>query len=112
MESQIILDEMIAEDPIEILKAAMPYLPKNGQRFASVYAKVLELQGTIRLFSQPSTDLKIQSRENTASDPVEMLAACSKVCHGHTKEKIDAMLNTLAMFQIFELSQERENQKV
>ena len=40
MESQNILDEMIAEDPIEILKAAMPYLPKNGQRFASVYATV------------------------------------------------------------------------
>ena len=35
MEEHNILDEMIAEDQVEILKAAMPYLPAQGQRLIS-----------------------------------------------------------------------------
>ena len=84
-------DELIHSDQIELLKAAMPYLPRSGQQFASVFAKFLELQETFHVFLEP----------------IEMLSACSKVCHGPAKEKIDTLLNTMAMIQIFELSQEK-----
>lgn len=42
-------DELIHSDQIELLKAAMPYLPKSGQQFASVFAKFLELQETFHV---------------------------------------------------------------
>ena len=88
-------DELIHSDQIELLKAAMPYLPRSGQQFASVFAKFLEPQG------------EMQTQDFTPKDPIEMLSACSKVCHGPAKEKIDTLLNTMAMIQIFELSQEK-----
>ena len=43
-------DELIHSDQIELLKAAMPYLPRSGQQFASVFAKFLELQETFHVF--------------------------------------------------------------
>lgn len=46
MNSQSFLDEMIEEDSVQILKAALPYLPASGQSFVSIFAKVLELQNT------------------------------------------------------------------
>lgn len=106
MESQNILDEMIAGEQVEILKAAMPYLPAEGQRFISIYAKFLELSNTIHLFSQPGAAGQMRSQEYVEADPLEMLSACSKVCHGPAKERIDNMINTFAMLQLFELSKD------
>ena len=52
----------------------------------------------------------MQTQDFTPKDPIEMLSACSKVCHylqKKKKKKIDTLLNTMAMIQIFELSQEK-----
>ena len=105
MESSNPSDKVIHSDQIELLKAAMPYLSKNGQQFASVFAKFLELQETFRTFLEPQSEM--QTQECSPKDPLEMLSACSRVCHGPAKEKIDTLLNTMAMLQIFELSQEK-----
>ena len=106
MEEHNILDEMISEDQVEILKAAMPYLPAQGQRFISVYAKFLELSNTIRLFLRPQADMQMHAQEQFTADPLEMLSACSKVCRGPAKERIETLINTMAMLQLFELSQD------
>ena len=50
-------DELIHSDQIELLKAAMPYLPKSGQQFASVFAKFLELQETFHVFLEPQGEM-------------------------------------------------------
>ena len=103
MEEHNILDEMISEDQVEILKAAMPYLPAQGQRFISVYAKFLELSNTIRLFSRPQADMQMHAQEQFTADPLEMLSACSKVCHGPLKEKLENITNTFLMIQMLDL---------
>ena len=36
MDNQSLLDEMVSEDSIEMLKAALPYLSPQGQSFISV----------------------------------------------------------------------------
>ena len=101
MDNQSLLDEMVSEDSIEMLKAALPYLPAQGQSFVSVFAKFLEFKNTLRLFAQ--------SREK--NNPLEMLTACSNVCHGRTKEQLDNIIQTMAMVQMFELSQKPFPQK-
>lgn len=78
-------DELIHSDQIELLKAAMPYLPRSGQQFASVFAKFLELQETFHVFLEPQGEM--QTQDFTPKDPIEMLSACSKVCHGPAKRK-------------------------
>ena len=40
MDSQNLLDEMVNGDSVQILKAALPYLPSSGQSVVSVFAKV------------------------------------------------------------------------
>lgn len=105
MDNQSLLDEMVSEDSIEMLKAALPYLPVQGQSFVSVFAKFLELKNTLRLFRSASSSTEICAQSREKSSPLEMLSACSSVCHGHTKEQLDNMIQTLTMIQMFELSQ-------
>ena len=103
MDSQNLLDEMVNGDSVQILKAALPYLPSSGQSVVSVFAKFLELQNTIHFFHSSKGNMEICSRQK--SDPVEMLTACSNACHGPAKEKLNNMINTLLMLQMLELSQ-------
>ena len=46
------LDQMVSGESLQLLKAAVPYLPQQGQRILSVYAKFAELKNTLALFSQ------------------------------------------------------------
>lgn len=105
MDSQSLLDEMVSEDSVQLLKAALPYIPSSRQPAVSVFAKFLELQNTIRLFHTAPGTMQICGSEQVKSSPLEMLSACSKVCHGPVKEQLDGMINTLAMLQMFELTQ-------
>lgn len=103
MDSQNMLDDMVSGDSVQILKAALPFLPSRGQSVVSVFAKFLELQNTIRFFRSAKGTMEICSKGK--NDPIEMLTACSQVCHGPAKEKLDSMINTLLMLQVLELSQ-------
>ena len=108
MDSQSFLDEMIEEDSVQILKAALPYLPASGQSFVSIFAKVLELQNTIRLFAGAKDGMQLCAQSREKADPLEMLTACSSVCHGAVKERLDSLISAIAMIQMFELSQNQE----
>ena len=105
MDNQSLLDEMVSEDSIEMLKAALPYLPPQGQSFISVFAKFLELKNTLRLFRPQAGNTEICAQYRDKNNPLEMLSACSSVCHGRTKEQLDNIIQTLTMLQMFELSQ-------
>ncbi len=106
MDSQSLLDEMVSEDSVQLLKAALPYIPSSRQPAVSVFAKFLELQNTIRLFHTAPGTMQICGSDQVKSSPLEMLSACSKVCHGPVKEQIDSMINAFAMMQMLELSQQ------
>ena len=77
MDSQSFLDEMIEEDSVQILKAALPYLPASGQSFVSIFAKILELQNTIRLFAGSNDRVQLCAQSQEKTNPLEMLTACS-----------------------------------
>ena len=62
MSSQSLLDEMVNEDSVRILKASIPYLPSKGQSFACIFAKFLELQNTFKLLH--SSEMLCKSAQN------------------------------------------------
>ena len=105
MNNQSLLDEMVSEDSIEMLKAALPYLPPQVLSFISVFAKFLELKNTLRFFRPAAGSAQICAQSREKNNPLEMLSACSSVCHGRTKEQLDNMIQTLTMLQMFEFSQ-------
>jgi len=105
-ETITILDQMISQDNIQIMKAALPYLPSSGQRSLSIFAKMMELQNTISLFSNPQSDMSICAVEDEASDPMDMLKNIRSVCKKPMQEKIDTIINTFVMIELFKISQD------
>ena len=54
------LDQMIAQDQLQMLKATIPYASFGLQPSLAILSKLLELQRTIQLFSRPA-DLSMMS---------------------------------------------------
>ena len=105
MNRQTTLDQMVADDRCQMMKAAIPYLPPSGRRFLSLYAKLLELSNTAALFSgNQGLEICSASREN--ADPMAMIEDIRSYCHGENRRKMDEMINLMAMFEIIQVMNE------
>ncbi|MGI6096021.1 MAG: hypothetical protein ACOYBL_11415 [Lachnospiraceae bacterium] len=106
MESTPILDQMVSGENIRIMKAALPYLPPQGQRLLSVMAKIMELENTLTIFHHSSAEDMCICSAPASVNPVDMLKDIQAQCSEATKERIDQIINVYVMLQIIELSQE------
>ncbi|MDY3016819.1 hypothetical protein [Blautia sp.] len=102
--SQTALDQMVSSDQGQLLKAAVPYLPPQGQQMLSVYSKLQELFNTIRLFSPDRQGM--QSCAAAASDPLEILQDLRRFSYGHSRQMLDRTADMIALIEIMKVINE------
>lgn len=98
-------DEMVGDDRVQMLKAALPYLPRQGQRFLSAYIKATEFRNTLTMFSGPVQAMET-CEETEPADPVSMLSEIRPFCCGQTGVQIDQILQAFALVQMINILQE------
>lgn len=101
--SQTPLDQMVSTDRDQLLKAAIPYLPPKGRQILSIYEKSMELLHTVSVFGSPGRSAELSAMSLPSRDPVEMLSEIRSFCYGTSKEKLDQILNMMAMLQMLQL---------
>lgn len=101
--SQTLLDQMISTDRDQLLKAAIPYLPPKSQQILSIYEKSMELLHTLSVFGTPGKNAELSVMSLPSRDPMEMLSDIRSFCYGASKERLDQIMNTMAMFQMIQL---------
>ena len=99
------LDQMVCQDNLQMLKAAIPYLPRNNQKALSIYAKFMELSHTISYFQQPQPELS-QMSATPAAQPMDMLQEFRKYASGPARDKIDQLLFAFNTNQLMQMYQE------
>ena len=100
-------DSLITDSNLQMIKAAIPYIPSNGQGFISMYVKFMELNNTIHIFQKKSKDsLGICSLPDDKKNIFEMLNAMKQHCSGQQKERFESILNMINIFQMFQTFQE------
>lgn len=108
--SQTALDQMIGSDRDQMMKAAIPYLPPEGQRVLAVYEKMMELKNTIFLFSGTGNRVSACAAGSPA-EPLEMINDIRRFCYGQSRDKLDRVVNMMAiveMMQVLNQSAEKE----
>jgi len=95
-----LLDELVSENHVQMIKTAIPYISVPTQRFAAIYAKALELNNTISFFSNTGSDLSAcdLSTDGTALD---MLNDIQDYCNEQEKDMVDLLINFLNSFQLY-----------
>ncbi|MBS6196557.1 MAG: hypothetical protein KH828_13390 [Clostridiales bacterium] len=100
------LDSMISHDSLQVLKAAVPYMPAKTQQMISIYAKIMELSNTISFFSRPQPELSMMSSGAKALQPDDMLNDIRRFATGPAKDSIDQLIFALNTIQLLQMYQE------
>ena len=92
------LDQMIAQDQLQMLKAAIPYASFGLQPSLAILSKWLELQRTIQLFSRPA-DLSMMSVDAPHVSPLQDI---SRFAAGPQRDLLSQMFQTMQMVQMLQ----------
>ena len=101
------LDQMLAQDSLQMLKAAVPYFPAGAQRIFALYAKMMELSHTIcHVFRRTGrADDDVRSSPGS-SQPLDILQQLRTYAGDSQKETIDQILFAFHALEILQMPQE------
>ena len=105
------LDYAIGDRRMQMLKAAIPYLPASGRQILSVYEKAMELKNTISLFGSSTSAPELSAMSIPSREPMEMLNDIRSFCYGSSKKQLDQIVNMMAMIQMLQLMNQPEDRK-
>ena len=109
--AQTLLDQMVSSDRGQLIKAAIPYLPPKGQQIFSVYEKVAELLNTVSIFGRSDSESSLSAMSIPAQDPMDMINDIRSFCYGPSRDKLNQMVNMMAMVQMLQLMNQPDNNK-
>lgn len=95
------IDQIANQNHLQMIKAAVPYLRPQEQRFIAVCAKLLELQNIMAFFSENRADISACSMEQENADTTDILNDIKNYCDPSEQEIIDrclTMFSTLEMY--------------
>ncbi len=108
-------DNLIQNNQLRILKAALPYIQLSEQRLLSVYVKILELKNTMELFNKDEGTLSACSLQKENASILDLLQDIRKYCPPDKQDAIDQILNFANMYQMYQtyqtLSKDFEREK-
>ena len=94
-----VLDTLIQNRPIQMLKAIVPYLYEPQQRMVSMMVRMIELQRTMQLFDaapeMQAQGLRICSNESPTERTHQILNVLREYCTPQERDQIDMILNLL-----------------
>lgn len=93
------LDQVIHNENMQIMKAAIPYLEHNTQKSLAIIIKFMELKKTFELYKDDSFT-NIQELNMMSRPREDMLQTIRSVCSDQNKNLVDILIN---MFNINKL---------
>lgn len=107
------LDCLVSSEPIQLMKAILPFLPPQGQQFVSIYAKAMEMRNTIQTFQNQRADMSMCSlpSSRTDLDPLQMIQEIRDYCGPATRQKMDQCMDLAAMMELANLFQNNDSEK-
>ena len=109
--SQTLLDQMVSSDFGQMIKAAVPYLPPRGQQIFSIYEKAAELLNTVSIFGRADSGNTLSAMSMPVRDPMDMINEIRDFCYGPSRDKLNQMVNMMAMVQMLQLMNQPDGNK-
>lgn len=99
-----VLDTMVSNKQLQILKAAIPYISVQEQKYLSIFAKFEELVNTFSLFQSNSKEdsVGICGFSEDSNQTIDMLNAIKGYCSAEEQDTLDLMLNFMTAFSLSE----------
>lgn len=103
-------DQQTTNRHLQVLKAAIPYMPVSQQKTMSFLIKFQELQNAMHLFQSDGDELGICSLTEEEKNPLDMLESIKSYCSDKEKEMLDILSNFLQASQLYRQYQNASRQ--
>ena len=100
-DNRTILDQMVSQDQIQVMKAALPYVPPSGQRFLSVMAKMMELQNIMNFYDHSNFSVNACSAGAGQPDMLDILADIRNYCEGEEQAFLDQWIQIISAMELY-----------
>ena len=95
------IDQIANRNHLQIIKAALPYLPRNEQKMISCCIKVMELQNVMRFFSRPSFQLQACEAGGDPPQLSDLLGDIRRCCDDSEQQLIDQLSNLMNTMELY-----------
>ena len=97
------IDQVANQNHLQMIKAAVPYLQPQEQRFIALYAKLLELQNVMDFFSESAKSISASSIEQEHVNLTDMLNDIRNYCDPAEQEIIDRCLQMFTTMELYSI---------
>lgn len=94
-------DTLTFSHPLQMLKAALPYMDTANQKNLITFIKIFELKNAMSLLSEGNNQLSACSDSDDDNRILNMLNHLRQFCTDREKESIDLFINFNQAFQLF-----------
>ncbi len=95
------IDQVANHNHLQMIKAAVPYLRPQEQKFIAVCTKLLELQNIMAFFSGSGTDVSACSMEQENTGITDILNDIRNYCDPSEQEIVDRCLMLLSTLELY-----------
>lgn len=106
------LDQIATQNHLQLVKAAIPYLPPGNQQLFSILIKVMELHNIVRFYQQNHSFVGACSTSQEPPGMLDILADMRNYCEGNEQEMLDQWIqiaSAMELYSIFADSDETES---
>lgn len=104
------MDEIANQNHLQLVKAAVSFLPPQNQRSLSLLIKVMELRNLSAFFQKQGSLHACNVGQTPASFP-EMLAEMRNYCDGPELELIDQLGQAFSMMELYSVMMQPSNEE-
>ncbi len=95
------IDQVANHHHLQMIKAAVPYLRPQEQKFIAVCAKLLELQNIMAFFSGSEANVTACSIDQENTNMTDILNDIRNYCDPSEQETIDRCLMILSTLELY-----------
>lgn len=95
-------DNMTQTRELQMLKTVLPYMKEEQKKQFAILIKYMELQNTIRVFSQADKVMSMCSVDESDNSMLSMINDLRKFCTEKEQETLDMLTNMFSMMETYE----------
>ena len=96
------IDQIASQNHLQLLKAAVSYLPFGQQKFLAVFLKVMEIQNLLHYFHTASS-VHAYSSSSGQTGLSDILTNLKQYCESSEQEMLDQWIQMFSMMELYSM---------
>lgn len=97
------IDQIASQNHLQLMKAAVSYLPSGQQKLLAVLLKVMEIQNLLHYFNTSSSVIHACSSHSGQTGLLDILTDLKQYCAGSEQDMLDQWIQTFSMIELYSM---------